>query len=170
MCWAQIAAAGLGAAAKYKEGQLNAQGLEYQANLDDYNAGIAKKEAKKEERIGVFRVSEFQVRGDIFAGQQIAVMGAGGTDIGSGSNIDIRMDTAQGIATDKQKLVEDYISKRNAHLRSRNLFLLDATINRRRAKSAREAGILGAVSIASSSGAQIYGQYQSSSYYSQGKT
>jgi len=168
MCYAAIAGLALNIVGGQKKSQADAAGLEYQASVDEYNAEVANQEAITAERVGKRKVSDFRVQGKQFAGSQIAAAGSSGVEIGSGSLIDVEMDTARGIEADVNKLTADYISKRNAHLRARDLFLLDASMKIKGAERVREAGLLGGAATAASGSAKIYGEYKQSSYYSQG--
>ncbi len=166
MCWAALIGAGISAAGQMKQGQATAKDLKYQAALNKYNAHVAGMEAKTAEKVGQRKVSDFLVKGNIFAGAQTATAGASG--VVGGSQFDVEMDTARGIQADAAKIKADYLSKKRAHLRARDLYLLEADVNERRAKGALEAGFLGGAGSVARGAGDAYGDYKQSSYYSQG--
>lgn len=167
MCYAAIAGLGIGVAGKMKQSEADAQALEYQASINKYNANVAGAEALAAERVGVSKVSDFRLKGQIFASSQVATAGASGVEVGSGSFLDVVSDTERGIEADVQKIKEDYFRTKSAHLRARDLFLLEADINTQRAEGVRRDRFLGAAAVGAQGASQIYGQYQQSSYYSQ---
>lgn len=142
---AMAVSGGINAYGQYQQGKF----MEEQA---DYNAQVAEQNAEAAEVAGGDRAADIRERGRAIRSRQRSVGAATGLEVGSGTSLDLLMDTAMGSELDAQTAI--YNSQQDAYgLR------LNAGQLRRQGKMDSTASKYRAGGTLLSSAAQGYGLY-----------
>lgn len=140
---AMAVAGGVSAYSQYQQGN-------FMADQAEYNAKVAEQNAQAEEVAGGDQAAQIRERGRAIRARQSAAGAASGLQVGSGTNLDILLDTAQGSELDAQTAV--YNSKQRAYG-----MRIGADQLRTQGKLDKWSSRYGAASTLVGSGAQAYG-------------
>ncbi len=136
---------GLSAYGQYQQGKFAEEQAEYNAKVAEQNAEVARQE-------GADRAADIRARGRAIRSRQRAVGAGTGLEVGSGSALDILMDTAQGSELDAQTAMW------NAENEAYGL-RMNASQLRTQGKMDRYSSRLSAAGTLLGSGASAYGMY-----------
>lgn len=159
---AAVAGTALSALGSYSANENSANAAEAQADIDTQNAAIARTAGEDARWAGFQEAAKIETAGKQFAGSQIAAMGSSGMEVGSGTNIDIQMDTARGVAADATVARTDAKNQQEAYEETAKLYELEAEGNEDLASYYRSAGILTSSAIILNGASSAYKSYQTS--------
>lgn len=146
---AMAVAGGIGAYSSYQQGKFAEDQADYNAQVNDQNA-------ERVEVAGGDRAADIRERGRAIRSRQRSVGAATGLEVGSGTSLDLLMDSAMGSELDAQTAI--YNSQQEAYGMRLNSGQL-----RRQGKMDASAGRAKAGSTLLSSAAQGYGMYERAS-------
>lgn len=141
---ATVLSTAVGAFGQIQAGNAQAAEAKYQSQIAANNAKIMSQEAGDARRRAQVDEENARIRQQQLQGRQRAVMGAQGVDMSSGNALDILSDTAAFGEMDALQTRENGEREaRAAEIKGAN-FTADAQLGRMRAKSASQAGMIGA--------------------------
>ena len=142
---ASVASAAVGAMGAIQQANAASASANYQAQVNQNNAILAERNAEDARKRGEVEAQEHQRQVSALRGRQTAAMAANGVDITSGSPLNILADTSQMGALDT-KTIRNNAQREALGYESQGMnFKAEAGLNRMQAKSAKTAGMIGAV-------------------------
>lgn len=142
---AGIAGSAIGAVSSYSQGKQQQAMYNYQAQLDNQNAEIARKNAAKERQQGIEESRLQRMKTLQAIGSQQTAMAANGMDVTQGTSLDIIQDTAAMGELDALQIESNYETKALAYDQQANNFANQVNIDRITGKNAYTSGKINAV-------------------------
>lgn len=142
---ASLASAAVGAVGAVQQGNAAAASAKYNAQVNENNNTLALRAAEDARKRGEVEAQEHNRKVTALRGRQTAAMAASGLDVGSGSPLAILGDTAQMGALDTQTIRNNTEREALGYEAQGMNFRAEAGLNRMQGKSARQAGMIGAV-------------------------
>lgn len=141
---AGLASAAVGAVGAIQQGNAAAASANYNAKVNENNNILAQRAAEDARKRGEVEAQEHNRKVSALRGKQTAMMAANGLDVTSGSPLDILTDTAQMGALDTQTIRNNAEREGLGYEAQGMNFRAEAGLNRMQAKSAKQAGMIGA--------------------------
>ncbi|MBA1159337.1 virion core protein, T7 gp14 family [Microvirga mediterraneensis] len=140
-----LASAAVGAVGAIQQGNAAAASAKYNAAVNENNNVLAQRAAEDARKRGEQEAQEHNRRVSALRGKQTAAMAANGVDLTSGSPLNVTADTAQLGALDVLTIRNNTEREALGYEAQGMNFRAEANLNRMQAKSARQAGMIGAV-------------------------
>lgn len=153
----------LGAVGTYQQGQAQAASYEHAAKTAEINAAIKERQAHEEVLAGAEQEKKLRMKISGLKGEQRAIMGASGFAPDTGSALDTSLDTSEQGMRDVETLRYNAQNRRLNAVDESNQYKDQALWNRSAASSAKQAGMIGAVTGLIGTGATV-----ASSWYKMG--
>lgn len=128
------------------KGQADKAMYDYQSGVALLNQKIAKQNAEYAIRAGGTAAYQSGLKTKDVVGQQKAIQGASGVDVGSGSNVTVRADTTKIGQLDQQTIRENYAKKAYGYEVEAEIKGTEAVANRVAGEQAEKAGEMNALS------------------------
>lgn len=141
---ASVASAAVGAVGAVQQANAAAASAKYNAQVNQNNAILADRAAEDARKRGEVEAQEHNRRVSALRGKQTAAMAANGLDVSSGSPLAILGDTAMMGALDTQTIRNNAEREGLGYEAQGMNFRAESQLNRMQAKSAKQAGMIGA--------------------------
>lgn len=159
----QVVSGVLGAVGTYQQGQAQAAAYEHAAKSADINAAIKERQAHEEVLAGAEQEKKLKMKISGLKGEQRAIMGASGFAPDTGTSLETIVDTSEQGMRDVETLRYNAQNRRLNAVDESNTYKDQALWNRSAASSAKNAGMIGAVTGLIGTGATV-----ASSWYKMG--
>lgn len=150
---------GLQVAGQFKGAQSEGQAAEYQSGVSEYNAKAAEWDAKQVTNEGVQAEAQHRQQVKQFAGSQIATMGGSGTEVNTGTNLQIQEDTARMGEVDALTIRQNYWRKASSLRQQAKLYRYESDYYKKSAENIKKWGWLGAGSTLLTQGGSMASRY-----------
>ncbi len=125
------------------QGEAAAANANYQAQVARNNAEIARQNAVLTEQAGSARAAAQGLKAKAAIGQLVATQGANGVDVGSGSNLDVKLGAEELADLDTKTLMSNAVKQAYGERNQAVNYEAQATLDTQEAGQAKTAGVIG---------------------------